>query len=356
MRDPRNPGFVEPRSLVFWVFIGLIVLGGYWQVTDTFDKWGDHPDGIVIGTVVWLVYGVVVGWFIYRLQRFERRPATATVAAVAWGVLLAGGLTAIAGADLRSILDKILGFETSAEWGAAIRAPFVEETTKYLGVVALALIPKVRISRVIDGIYYGMLSGLGFVVSENLLFSNQAISVSGGEGIGDEIFGVMLTRGIASLPLSHVVYTGIAGAGVGYFMSRRDRPAARRVAVAGGLYAAAFVLHGFQNSPILDDLAFNIFVKGIPALIVFLIVLRWGRREYRRDLRAIADGLQTVSGEDLEVLATKRRRKKAAKRADDPDRAIAAQQAQIDLLVAADIYGADAPETRALAGANTGAG
>jgi RsiW-degrading membrane proteinase PrsW (M82 family) len=349
--ESRRPGFFEVRSLVFWMTIALMAIGAYWRFSSMFDLWGDYRGGIVASIVVWVVYGVIVAWLIFRLQRFERRPVSATVAAVAWGLFVAGGVVALVGQDLQSLTDKLMGFETSREWGPAFRAPLVEETMKSLGVVALALIPRVRLVRVIDGVYYGMLSGLGFIVSENIFFSNEAIAGAGGEGVGTEILGVMMVRGIASLPLSHVAFSAIAGAGVGYVMSRRGRSLGGRLLVAFGFYATAFALHGFQNSPFLDDVAGNLFIKGLPALAVFLIVLRWGRSEYRSDLRRLADTLGPISGEDVDALATRHRRKKAAEATDDPNAAGVVQRARIDLLVAADRYGADSPLVRNAAAA-----
>lgn len=349
MSDPRTPGFVEPRSLVFWTFLALVAIGVYWRTSDMFDRWGDYPGGIIASVVVWIIYGVIVGWIIYRLQLFEHRPVTSTVAAVAWGLFVAGGVVAIVGQDLQSLTDKLLGFDTSREWGPAYRAPLLEETMKYLGVVALALIPRVRMARVLDGLYYGMLAGLGFLVSENIFFSNEEIAFEGGQNVAGHITDTMLSRGIVALPISHVVYTGIAGAGVGYLMSRRGRPLIGRLAVAFGLYATAFLLHGFQNSPILDDVGGSLFIKGLPALVIFVLVLMWGRRDYRRDLAALARDLPEVGEDDLRDLSTRRHRRKAAKSSGDRKAARRTHHVQVDLLVTADIYGPDSPEASAAA-------
>ena len=350
MSAPRTPGFVETRTLVFWATLALMVVGAYWNFSYNSDIAGDNGGSLVIPLIAWVLYGFVVGWLIYSLQTFERRPVSAAVAAVAWGFFVAGGIVGFIGEDFQSLLVKLLGVETATEWGSAIRAPFEEETTKLLGVVALALIPRVRLTRTIDGLYYGMLVGLGFLVSENIFFTNEEINLQGG-GVASSIFEVMLVRGVFALPLSHVVYTGIAGAGIGYFMSRRGQPILGRLSVAFGLYAAAMLFHGFNNSPILEDVGFGLFIKGIPALVTFLFVLRWARREYRSDLLVLAQSFPEISNEDLETLGSRRSRKQAIKASADPDRIRETQKAQIDLLVAADIYGLEAPET-AMASAN----
>lgn len=341
MSVPTTPGFIERRSLVYWVTLVLMALGVYWQVTTETELWGGNAGGMVVATVFWAIYGVVVGWLIYKLQLFEHRPVSSTVAAVVWGIFVAGGMVALVGPDLQTMLDKLVGFETSREWGPAIRAPFVEESWKLLGVIALALIPRVRMTRVIDGVYYGMLSGLGFLVSENAFFMNEAINLEG-ESIGTALFQTFLSRGVFALPFSHVIYTGIAGAGIGYFMSRKGGSILGRTVVAFGFYVVAFLLHGFNNSPIFGDT--NFVIKGIPALIIFLVVLSWARREYRAGLATIAEAHESITDDDLDVLATRRHRRKAAKASPDRDQARAIQHAQIDVLVTSDIYGADSAE------------
>jgi RsiW-degrading membrane proteinase PrsW (M82 family) len=343
MNVPTTPGFFDRHSLVTWVTIVLMVLGIYWQLSSANDLWSD-TGGAVAAAVFWLAYGVIVGWLIFKLQLFEHRPTTATIAAVAWGAFVAGGIVALVGQDLQSLLYKLLGFETNREWGPAIRAPFVEETLKLLGVVALALIPRVNVSRTIDGLYYGMLSGLGFLISENAFFTNEAINFSG-DSVGTALFETFLLRGLFALPFSHVVYSGIAGAGIGYFMSRRGRGVVGRVLVAFGFYVVAFLLHGFNNSPIFGDAEFSLFIKGIPALATFLVVLWWARKEYRTDLAAIADGYEVITVEDLDSLATRRLRRRAAKNAARREAARSTQRAAVNLLVTADIYGPGSAES-----------
>ena len=343
MSIPTTPGFVERRTLVFWVTIGLMVLGVYWQITTETDLWGDNPGAMVVAAVFWAVYGIAVGWLIHRLQLFERRAVSSTIAAVVWGIFVAGGIVALVGPDLQALLDKVVGIETSREWGPAIRAPFIEESWKLLGVVALALIPRVRVVRVIDGVYFGMLSGLGFLVSENAFFTNQAVNLEGAS-VGTAVFETFLSRGVFALPFSHVIYSGIAGAGIGYVLSRRGRSVIGRVLVAFGLYVVAFLLHGFNNSPILGDAEFSLFIKGIPALAIFLVVLWWARREYRADLAELAAQSGTITDEDLDALSTRRHRRTAAKHAADHQLVREAQRAQIDLLVATDVYGPESPQ------------
>ena len=80
-----------------------------------------------------------------------------------------------------------------------------------------------------DGFVYGAVCGLGFAVVEDVFYF---MGVFGGHP-GGVLQGFFL-RVVSSGLYSHVLYSGLVGMGIGYFVSRRDRqPLARRVLVAG---------------------------------------------------------------------------------------------------------------------------
>jgi len=93
----------------------------------------------------------------------------------------------------------------------------------------------------------------------------------------------------------HVLYTGLCGIGIAYFVSRRDElPLRRRLSVVVGLFAAAVAAHFLWNSPL-----FNFFpgsvetvgdwlriplaaaIKGVPLLIFVVVLVRLARRRER---------------------------------------------------------------------------
>jgi len=85
------------------------------------------------------------------------------------------------------------------------------------------------------------------------------------------------------------VYSGLVGAGIAYFVTRKDKPMARRIVQMVGLFAVAWFFHFVWDSPAFNDFFgdgsggffLTILVKGAPALATTLYVLRWGRRHER---------------------------------------------------------------------------
>lgn len=354
LRD-RRPGFVEPHSLVFWLFVALVVYGLWWSVNEDVGRWGDYPAGLASSVVMWVLYGVVVGWILYQVQLFEERPVSNIAAALLWGAAVAGAGSVIGGEGMHSLIAKWFGTDFASDWGAALSAPIMEEGLKILGVVALALIPRVRLSTILDGLFYGMMIGLGFMISENITYTNVAIQGSGGDVTGS-LVDVFLQRGVLAAPFGHAIYTGIAGAGIGYFVSRRGRPVLGRLLVAIALFLVAWAFHFFNNSPIFD-VGGALILKGIPALATLLLLAWWGRREERARYRALATEIDDdlIDGPQFEQLGSRRSRRRARKqaaKAGGSKRALQhVQQRRIDLLVAADRYGSAAPEVAPYAAA-----
>ncbi|GMR03117.1 MAG: hypothetical protein BMS9Abin20_1483 [Acidimicrobiia bacterium] len=349
-RASIRPSFVEPKSLVFWAFVGLVVYGIVWTVNEDLSRWGGQTAGILASTIVWLLYGLFVGWLLYHLQLFKHRPASAVVAGLLWGGFVAGAGSIIGGVGFESLILKWYGAEFASAWASAIRAPLMEEGLKILGVIALALIPRVRFSSVLDGLFYGTILGLGFTVTENIIYTNVTIALSGGVDVVGSIAGVMITRGILGAMLGHMVLTGITGAGIGYFVSRRGKPMLNRAMPAVALFGVGAFFHFLQNSPILESLGLaSMIVKGIPALITLLVLAKWGRREERKHFYAIGHSLDEglISEGELAGLATRRTRRKARKRSGDRGHMKSLQRSQLQLLNAIDAYGSGSREVAA---------
>ena len=59
-------------------------------------------------------------------------------------------------------------------------------------------------------------------------------------------------RVISSGLYGHVLYTGLVGMGIGYFVSHRREPLPRRLIVLVGLVVVGVLGHFLWNSPLLD--------------------------------------------------------------------------------------------------------
>ena len=150
----------------------------------------------------------------------------------------------------------------------------------------LYLIARLEIDDLIDGFVYGALVGLGFAVAEDIFYF---LFVFGGD-VGSVIQGFFV-RVIATGLYGHVTFTGIAGIGLAYFVTRRyDTGLGKRFAVAAGLLLLAMTAHFVWNSPWFDSLPIILYgiVKGAPFFIGLLVLVYLARQ---REHAALGDVL-----------------------------------------------------------------
>jgi hypothetical protein len=184
---------------------------------------------------------------VYLLDAYEREPLSLVVGALAWGAVAATSLAGLANHDWGAVVARLGGPDLAAQWTAALTAPFVEETLKVVGVVLIYLIARSELNGLLDGFVYGAMVGLGFAVVENVFYF---VGQFGGQPAG--VLGGFFVRVLASGLYGHVLYTGLTGMGIAWFVTRTDLRPARRLAVAAGLCLAGVVGHFLWNSPLLN--------------------------------------------------------------------------------------------------------
>jgi len=101
-----------------------------------------------------------------------------------------------------------------------------------------------------------------------------------------------------------VLYTGLTGMGIAWFVTRTDQRLARRLLIASGLCLVAVLAHFLWNSPLLNLLPTGevtpleqlvaiplaAAVKGVPFLLLVVLLVTLARRQERRWLQAAAAG------------------------------------------------------------------
>lgn len=319
-RPTGRPTIVDSRSLVFWL---LVVVIGY-SAIHVFDAVTSSPILEVnpaigwLALVLWGLYAVGFLLIVYYHQLFVRRSPWITLAAFLWGGLVATWFAGKANAAVQDMFDHWFALDFNDRWGVAISAATNEESLKLLGVVVLVLLPLAAVRSTLDGWFYGMMVGLGFQVFEDYLYTIQQ------SGDLSDVVGFLWVRGFVAGLWAHAVYTGIVGAGIGYFVSRRDRSWVERLGVAIGLFATAWFLHFFWDTPFLNEslgdstaASFaSVLIKGIPALVIFLLVVRWGRNQERKvwsEFVGSSIDRELVSVADAEALLDRKGRRRARK-------------------------------------------
>ncbi|MDQ3492883.1 MAG: PrsW family intramembrane metalloprotease [Chloroflexota bacterium] len=261
----RQTGFFQRRKPAFWLFVLLLLTGPIYLLLQVIYAATD-PFGWLLSWGLMLLYVVPVVLVVRWLDLYEREPRSLVVAAFLWGAIVAVAFSSFGNVHWGSVITHLAGAEFASDWSAALTAPVVEEIYKVLGVVLIALIARAETDDLMDGFVYGAMVGLGFTVTEDIDYFLGAF--------GGSIQGVLAgfwVRVVASGLYGHVLYTGLAGIGVAYFVRHRDdRSLARRTALALGLLGLAILAHFVWNSPLIWDL-FPLFVattvKGMPFLL-----------------------------------------------------------------------------------------
>ena len=106
------------------------------------------------------------------------------IAALLWGGVVSIALAAPTNTAWLQILQKTAGPAVAAEWGPALVGPAVEETLKFIGIIAIWLIARSEIDDIFDGFVYGAMIGLGFTVVEDVHYFIR-FAAQAGPGAGE---------------------------------------------------------------------------------------------------------------------------------------------------------------------------
>ncbi|HYU18295.1 MAG TPA: PrsW family intramembrane metalloprotease [Chloroflexota bacterium] len=177
---------------------------------------------------------------VLQLDRYEREPWLVLAVAFLWGALVAPFVSAILddliGDAIAPIVGKVIGDVVTV---SAV-APVVEETSKGLAVFLLFWILRSEFDDVLDGIVYGSLVGIGFAMTENVLYFGQIYQQGGVVGLGVLFYIRVILGGFG-----HSLYTGTVGAALGFARETDNRYLATVVPLAG--YGLAILQHGAWN-------------------------------------------------------------------------------------------------------------
>lgn len=216
------------------------------------------------------VYLIAVRW----QGRLEREPLRLLLLMMAWGAI--GGTTiglvmAHFIEDVMMIYDPRLTALGLTDF--ALYVPLAEEVAKGIALIALASTP--RISHTTSGLIYGMAVGLGFAITENIVYCLRVYQMTG----WDAWVSTVCVRTLFSATV-HSICSGILGFALGW--SKIRVPGEQRIVlgiVLGLLMAVA--LHGNWNaaifvSNITGNPLFSVtaFVST-PWLVLIMLVLTW---------------------------------------------------------------------------------
>ena len=261
-------------------------------------------------------------FLVLQLDRYEHEPWQVLVAAFLWGALVATFIAAISNDVIGAIVTAMVGEALGEVLASSAVAPIVEETAKGFALLLLYWIIRHEFDNVLDGIVYGSLVGIGFAMTENILYFGRTYLEDGLEGVQVLFYLRVILGGFG-----HALYTGTTGAGLGF--ARVTRHTWLIPIVVPGAYVLAILQHAAWNffagtlMPALlpEDIALGTllfvvmpivtFVLTAPGMLALLVIayLAW-----RREKAVIRDHLQdevergVLTAEEWERLPSWRRR------------------------------------------------
>jgi RsiW-degrading membrane proteinase PrsW (M82 family) len=234
--------------------------------------------GMVCAILPVPVYVMLILW----LDRYEAEPLWMLITTFLWGALVSIFVAMIFNTGIQRMAEVATqSAEIGENIGAVISAPVVEESAKALILFILFFWKKDEFDGIVDGIVYAGMVGLGFAMTENILYYGRAVQ----RGTGMLTF-VVILRGMIA-PFSHPLFTSMTGIGLGWSRQSDNGFIKVTMPVLGLMFA--MLLHGTWNgSAALGGgwvfLATYFMIMG-PALIVTLMVIHFALRREGRIVR-----------------------------------------------------------------------
>jgi RsiW-degrading membrane proteinase PrsW (M82 family) len=200
----------------------------------------DVPSMIVLAAAV---PALLWAWAICRIDRYEREPGWALVAALLGGAVIAAALSHTVNGWLLDWAGELAGRDAARPLAGGFGAPVVEELAKAATLVLVAALASRLVDGALDGIVYGALVGIGFAFTENVVYLTFAVLQGGSGGLVRAVYVRALLGGG-----NHAAFTATTGAALGWAMAARglSEPGRWLVPLVG--LALAIVQHVVWNA------------------------------------------------------------------------------------------------------------
>jgi len=255
-------------ALLIAIGLGLLVL----LVIGVETGPGPFILGFIAATIPVPLYLALVLW----IDRYESEPLWMLATAFFWGALVAPFFAFLFNTSGGIIVASITGdLQAGETFSAVISAPIVEEIGKAVILIIFFIWCRDEFDGVIDGIVYASLAGLGFAMTENVLYYGKAVLAEGGPGLTV----TFIIRG-ALAPFSHPLFTSLTGIGLG--LARQSRNAAVKFFLPlAGLLLAMFMHFVWNGSAAFGGgpaFLLTYVIVMIPAFAIMIVIIILGLR------------------------------------------------------------------------------
>lgn len=252
----------------------------------------------IVPTIVLVVPLVAVYFLLIRsMDRYHPAPWWVLVLCLVWGAVGAVGLSVVGDLLGQGAISFAMELDFDDEQvfnaSATFVAPLVEEPAKALGLLFIYLISRKRGHESLGplrGAVFGGIIGLGFTLTEDILYIIQGANKSGGAGFVQIFF-----LRTVMLGLGHATFTAMTGLGFGLFATMKSRW--RWAMPLAGMTLGMLLHFGrnlFGSYLVMEGLGVFLIVllnaAVVLALFGLLVWLGW------LDRQRIIEGLQGVTG------------------------------------------------------------
>ena len=222
--------------------------------------------GLVTATIPVPLYVVLVLW----IDRYEAEPLWMLATAFFWGALIATFFAFLLNTTSHGIVGALADASAADAFAAVVSAPIVEEIGKAIILLIFFFWKKDEFDGVVDGIVYASMAGLGFAMTENILYYGKAAA----EGGGDALTLTIIIRGFFA-PFSHPLFTSLTGIGLG--LSRQSNNILGKLLTPFvGLMMAIFMHSIWNGSAVFGGggiFILTYIVVMVPSFLIMLIVI-----------------------------------------------------------------------------------
>ena len=174
-RVVRSSGHQSAAKIILAVFalmvaalLGLIVLLLIGSETG--------PIELIIGMICAMLPVPIYIMLLLWIDRYESEPLWMLTTTFLWGALVAVFIAIILNTVNGAIITAVTNSAQIGEhFGAVISAPIVEESAKAFILLVLFFWKKDEFDGIVDGIVYAGMVGLGFAMTENILYYGRAV-------------------------------------------------------------------------------------------------------------------------------------------------------------------------------------
>lgn len=252
-----------------------------------------------VGTVLGLIFISPLVFFYFLaikgVDRYEPEPLWLLAAMFLWGALGASAIAIVGDQVGMSAVSAALGKGAQASLvdasTASFVAPLVEESAKGLGLLVLWAASALFLGEIdgaLDGAIYGGVVGLGFTLTEDLMYVSSAAAKGGASA-----FATVFVMRTVLAGLGHASFTAMTGLGVG--IANETRSSALKVGAPVGGWMCAVGLHGLHNflvTFLMDGgtgLVLKYFIFWIFDLFFFVLLFVLAARDRVIVLRGLVD-------------------------------------------------------------------